>query len=384
MERGISQTAGAVQQQVERGKERDFRAEQADKQRKFQSDEAVKDRVFKSGEAAQARQQQQGQFDASQQQRQAEMQQRGELSREQMDLRAAEQGLQRNPALDQRSQKLDAEMQRGEQQMGAPSELDGQRFIPTEQAAGDTQRELDIKEMRARTEQSRVEIMRQNAITRARNAGRKGDEEGYKAAKSDYASHVKKLGERAERIIKANSGDPRAQVSQDDVNYVRKLAANNPDPELQAEIESGKLGPASARFLRGRMIYDSLDFVAERGDWPDQDSIDEAHPIYQQFQSEVVRAGQLLKQRQQVGAIAGVTNLADANRMKRRIAAVVMKEKARRQRESARSGGQNEQLGGPAAGGQPGGQPGGVQVTPVPRPELNLELPPPPATLGGR
>ncbi len=340
IERGLHSTAGSVQSQIARGEERDFRREQAQA----------------------GRDQQQAQFE------------------EQTDLRAAQAGLERNPEFGEREQRLQEEIARGGNQERMPGELDGQRFVQTEQRRSTETQGADREAYRLRTDRMRVEAQRQRTLSTARTAARKGDEEGYKAARADYSSRVKKLGERAEKIIRANSGDPRASVGQDDISYIKQLAADNPNPELQREIESGQLGPASARFLRGRMIYDSLDFVAERGDWPDQDLIDEAHPLYQEFNAEVMRASDLLRQRQQVAGVAGVQTLSDANRMKRKIAAIVMKQKALRQRAFAQQGQMQQQAPGP--GGQQNEQ-SGNRVDQVERPSVDLDLPPPPATLGG-
>lgn len=307
-----------------------------------------------------------------------------------------QQGPPADPAMQQRQAQLDAEIERGQRQTAMGGEMDRGRFIPTEQAASQREQELGIAQMRAETDRDRVQVMKMNSLSKARASLRQGDKEAYKAAREDYASRVRKMGERAERLIKSQM-DPRVQLGPDDTGYIQRLAGDNPDPELQRELSEGKPGPAAARFLRGRMVFDQLDFVSETGDWADPDLVDEAHPIYQEFQRHVVNAGQLLKQRQSVGGIAGISSLHDANRMKRRIAAITMKEMARRKRQrAAMGGGENQPLpSAPNAGGQPNVDPGSVSppsfpiglqqqqpgVTPVQRPQLP-ELPPPPATLG--
>lgn len=258
----------------------------------------------------------------------AALQQRGELAREQMgqqrqieterqDLRAAEQGLQRDPEFARREQALQDEMARGEKQATTPGEMDGNRFVPTEARKEREERAMQVQETRA-------EAMLRNAKSRAMSARLKGDMAGYKAAKENYASQMKRTIERADRIIEGALDPTKAGATADDVAYIKKVAGSNPNPELQAELESGVLGPSAARFLRGRAMFDSLEFVRDNGDWPDPDLIDEAHPMYQEFQGYVVGAGDLLRQRQAMGAITGIRSLVDANRLKRRLAATTM------------------------------------------------------------
>lgn len=246
-----------------------------------------------------------------------QLKQQRQIETERQDLRAAEQGLVRDPEFARREQQLQEEMERGERQATAPGELDRERFVPTERREQMEERQMQVQETRA-------EAMLRNAKSRALSARIKGDQVGYKAEKENYASQMKRTVERADRIIEGALDPTKAGATADDVNYIKRLAGNNPNPDLQAELDSGQLGPHAARFLRGRAMFDSLDFVRDNGDWPDPDLIDEAHPMYQEFQGYVVGAGDLLRQRQQMGALAGVRSLVEANRLKRRLAATTM------------------------------------------------------------
>lgn len=331
--------------------------EEAQKGRDFQAQQAEQDRGLRREQMAQQSQQ----FGMEQEQRQQEMQQRGDLSREQMQLQGAQHGLMQNPELQRRQAALEAEMQRGQEQTGKPTEFDGQSWIQTPEAKEGSKFQQETQRIRAETERSRVQAIQSNAKTAARTAQLKGDQEAYKVEKDRFASSIRKMGDKVSDIIK-NSGNPLAKTSADTLSFVKQLAGDVPDPELQREIQNGQLGPASTRFLRGRMIYDQLDFVSTTGDWADFDLVDEAHPMFQQFQQLSVQAGEALRQRQQLGAITGITDLREANRIKRRIAAITMKELAARKHTRmamGAAGGQQAPSSAPAA-------PGATNVQPQP------------------
>lgn len=233
---------------------------------------------------------------------------------EQMDLGAAKEGLQRNPEFERRQRELQEEMQRGEKQNTAPSEFDGQRFIPTERKTKEEDRKLQIQETRNR-------IMQQNALSRAANASSKGDIEAYKAERQNYAGLMKSQIGIADKIIRNDS----QKLTPSEKADIAELAKNNPDPQLQKEIQTGLYGPRTAELVRGKAFFDSLPFVALRGDFPDADLIDYSNPQYKEFVNTYIPQAQTwLKQRQAVAPIVGVNSFEDAQRLMRQAAAIAM------------------------------------------------------------
>ena len=175
--------------------------------------------------------------------------------------------------------------------------------------------------MRAQTEQSRIEVMRQNAMTRAARAAARGDLESYKEERKNYAAAMKSTLEIGNKITRGQFG----QLTPAEKNAISKMAENVPDPTLQQEIESGIYGPRTVQLLRGAAFSRSLPFVALRGDFPDPDLIDYSHPKYREFVDTYVPAAtSLLKQRQMAGPIPGISSQEDAWRLTRQAAAIMM------------------------------------------------------------
>lgn len=230
----------------------------------------------------------------------------------QTNLRAAEAGLRTNPEFERRQQQLREELERGERQSTAPAEFDGEQFIPTEARQQQEERELQIQE-------SRVRVMQQNAMSRAVSAASKGDIDAYQEERKNYAGVMKSMIGIANKIIRGDFG----KLTPSEKSEIADLARNNPDQELQREIQSGIYGPRTAELIRGKAFFDALPFVAIRGDFPDPDLIDYANPQYKEFVStHIPLAKTILQQREAVGPIPGVNSIEDGQRILRQIAAI--------------------------------------------------------------
>lgn len=228
------------------------------------------------------------------------------------------QGPPMSPEMARRHEALALEMQRGEQQAQMPAEMDPSgNLVPTPYS----EREQDIREMRARTEQTRVEVMQQNAISKAINASARGDLDAYRESRKNYAAAMKQTVGMAEKILNGKSH----QLTPAEKGYIKRIAEGNPDKELQQEIAKGLYGPRTAQILRGKAFADALPFVAIRGDFPDPDLVMRSNPKYREL-IDVYLPGvqEQLRARQKFGPIPGVDSVEVSERVLLQAAAQAM------------------------------------------------------------
>ncbi len=311
--RGKTKIGGSKQEMLRAG-EAGQRAEQRAREQTSAAEERKWGRVSGKIQAGFAGISAEGARQEELEQRQSKVAGREQQAGEQMDLQAAGQGLERDPEFAQREAALKEEMARGERQAIAPGELEGSRFVPTERAKEIEERKLGIAE-------SRIDLMRRNAEARASKALGRGDLDGYKESRKNYAAHMKSTIKLADKITR---GDVMT-LTPSEKGEIKKWAEKNPDPALKQEIESGVYGQRTAQLIRGKAFSDSLSFLALRGDFPDPDLIPYNNPKYREFVSVYIpQAADWLKQRQQIAPIVGITSTEDAERLIRQAAAIAM------------------------------------------------------------
>lgn len=222
------------------------------------------------------------------------------LQGERLDLDAAQSGFKRNP----RMSKLDAEMDRGAAQPGAgqpgagdsggvgaldpaaqerlrgqtsqPSEMDGERWIPTDAAQKQQAVKNRQEDFRAETDRIRAEAYADQTAAQMASAKAKGEGDLVKQFRTSLIQPIKSNVARFDRFQNGKNSDQ-------DWSSLEKLAEGNPEPGLMKDIQAKQWTPRVQAFMSATIAYDSLKFIGRTGELPDGDMVDLSSPQMQQF-----------------------------------------------------------------------------------------------------
>lgn len=245
-------------------------------------------------------------------QRQEQMEGQQDIAQQRVDLDAAKSGMMPNP----RMEKLQADMDRGADQMGQPLEYEGQRFIPTPMAEKQAAASQGLAEEKAVTERLRAQAYRQQVAGQLSRANASGDKQGAKELKANLMQPIKSDVNRLDRMMTGKKLKP------GDWEGLQKEAQNAQDMQLQADIESRQMTPRVRDFLSRKIAVKALDFIETTGDLPDGDLVDFTSQAMQQFgrSATIVQA---IMQAMGPGfqQFSGITSIAEKNRFVNQLAA---------------------------------------------------------------
>lgn len=238
--------------------------------------------------------QQQSQFEASQQQR-------GEEFQTSTDLTAARAGLEQ---ADPRMQAMQAEMQRGEQQMSQGIEQTGKRgFVSTAEAQKEASQKAGLNERKTQAAELNAAANWQRAATAYSKlqAEEKSTKSGVtrtqiraKQAKvlESLSQPLKSGNARMNRIMKG-------EATEFDAQTIRAMSADlQPIGNARATYEAIKEGnfedPNVIRFLGEKLAIDAVDYILATGQLPDGKLVDMSSAGMQAFSRAAIDARQRL------------------------------------------------------------------------------------------
>jgi len=219
--------------------------------------------------------QDQSQFDSNEQLKREQMGQQQQQFDTQTQMQAADKGL-----VDPRMAQMQAEMNRGKEQMGQPIESDQNGgFVKSQQRQ-------DQEKMQGETAQANAETARVNAVLRRRELERSYQQEDVKFNAAKTASERKEAEAKRDAVdkqliqpLESNNATMNRLRKGDQANDLwQSLAADAkgvPDEQaIQQDIKNRTFGAALARFMNAKQSSLAIKYTAGTGNMPPGKTVD--------------------------------------------------------------------------------------------------------------
>lgn len=310
----------------------------------------------------------------SQQRQQASQFDRQMLQREdETDLEAAKAGFQRGGeggAGGDRAAKLQAEMQRGEQQQGVgaldqqsqerlraqgekPMENVGGKWVPTQERKQEQQR----KNFEADTDRIKAEAYADQMGLQVQRHAIKGEREQAAELARTLSMPVNQSVESFDRLLNAEMG--KGVPKDSDWTDLEDAAKGGPDadPTLMADIQARKFTPRVQQFARAAISREAIKYIARTGDTGNL-KIDWTAPQMRQFTEQVQQMNLAARAMgPEFSRFAGISSIEDKMAFLNTQAAMAVFMGMANAPAGDPTGGMPPSAGGPQQGGAPQGQP---------------------------